>query len=213
MRNDTGTKGDKSLDNWNKASWYISLLSLPVEVTSQPVLIEDMKSCAMSVALWEIVNGEMLRKSRAHYTELGIVASVYDVVSFTAFKNTAIMCWSPLSFTRNFFLNLTETVPDFYCPLSDLPYAEFPGWDDDPTQFSPVCRSWFKEQMDEPIHNNPSDIYLYANEPIYGISTCAPVRKQTSIDDPGEIYAATCVDMASTGNLNDYFHMSVLENR
>ena len=46
---------------------------------------------------------------------------------------------------------------------------------------------------------------MFVNEPIIGISSCAPIRRKSGTSS--EIYAVTCVDVRATGDLNDFFDL------
>ena len=50
-----------------------------------------------------------------------------------------------------------------------------------------------------------TELYLFVNEPIIGISSCAPIRRKS--ETSSEIYAVTCVDVRATGDLNDFFDL------
>ena len=40
--------------------------------------------------------------------------------------------------------NLSSSgITDYSCTVDDLPFEEFPGWDD-PWAYSPLCRGWYK---------------------------------------------------------------------
>ena len=59
--------------------------------------------------------------------------------------------------------------------------------------------------MEANDYNIITEVFRFVNEPIYGLSVCAPVIKQKSADVSGEFKAATCVDVRATGAINDYF--------
>ena len=69
---------------------------------------------------------------------------------FSGFGQSAIMCQAPLQYSGNFHKNLsTSGITDYSCTESDLPFDEFPGWDD-PWAYSPVCRGWYSESNSLP---------------------------------------------------------------
>ena len=87
----------------------------------------------------------------------------------------------------------------------DLPYKSFPGWDD-PFQYSPVCRSWYKSTEETPNQNLITEPYLFVNVPLIGASACAPISR----DDYTDImYGTSCLDIILTGDLNDYFDLGI----
>ena len=49
---------------------------------------------------------------------------------------------------------------------------------------------------------------MFANEPTYGMSSCAPIHNITS----NSIYATTCIDIRATGELSDFFVLSEQDN-
>ena len=63
---------------------------------------------------------------------------------FSGFGESAIMCQSPLQYVGFMHKNLSSTkITDYSCTVDDLPFDEFPGWDD-PWAYSPLCRGWYK---------------------------------------------------------------------
>ena len=52
------------------------------------------------------------------------------------------------------------------------------------------------------MQNIISKAYLYANEPLVGISVCAPFF----MDDYDGIFGTTCLDVAPQGELGEYFN-------
>ena len=87
-------------------------------------------------------------KNYNYFSERDNTDKLYNTVSFTGFTESALMCQSPLDFQSYFMANLSESGIDGYdCPLSKLPYTDFPGWDDDKLQYSPACRDWFTDQI------------------------------------------------------------------
>ena len=61
MRNETGTVFDSALTNYEKGAWYISILPLPEEVKSLPIVRDDLKYSAAIQAMWERPMGKFLK--------------------------------------------------------------------------------------------------------------------------------------------------------
>ena len=114
--------------------------------------------------------------------------------TYAGFGASAIMCNAPLNYQGNFNKNLsTSLIKDEYSCTSDkLPFDEFPGWDD-PLQYSPMCRDWYLNSNDRPNQNFFTEAYLFANEPIMSISTCAPFFKEGYSNK--NIYGTSCIDI------------------
>ena len=90
--------------------------------------------------------------------------------SFIGLADSGMFCNSP--FAINFFYDEAISDPDYSCPAGDIP-LKYPNWDS--KWFSPVCRTWFQEQKENPNRNTLSDLYLYAGGDIYGLTPCAPI--------------------------------------
>ena len=103
-------------------------------------------------------------------------------------------------------------MPDYFCPLSKLPFNEsqLPDWNI--KSYNPLCRAWYKEAAEAYPYNLFSVIYKIAGSPIVGISECSPVIKRKSNQATGELYAAVCEDIRASGFLEDYFEFEKQKN-
>ena len=107
---------------------------------------------------------------------------------------------SPVIYQKYMHKNLAGTgILDYHCPVENLPYDQFPGWDD-PLAYSPLCRPFYKYQKANPLQNTISEAYLYVNEPIVGITACAPFFREGY----EAMYGATCIDVNPSGSLNEF---------
>ena len=46
--------------------------------------------------------------------------------------DSSLFCMSPVYYQRYMHKDLVGVIPGYYCPSENLPYEEFPGWDDEP---------------------------------------------------------------------------------
>ena len=109
-------------------------------------------------------------------TEAGLnagYAKIQDEGSFIGMANSAILCTHPVNY--NAYYNSSMTNNDYLCEEEDLPINP-PDWDS--KWYSPVCRSWFKDQRDNPSHGTLSDLYTFAEGEL-GLTQCAPIIEQT----------------------------------
>ena len=75
----------------------------------------------------------------------------YSETIASSFDSTSIFCMSPVIYQRYMHKNLTGTgILDYHCPVENLPYDQFPGWDD-PLAYSPLCRPFYKYQKANPM--------------------------------------------------------------
>ena len=135
----------------------------------------------------------------------------YVEQTYSGFDDSAVFCMAPMNYQRFFHKNLGggTGITGYSCPVSSLPYSEFPGWDD-PLAYSPLCRGWYISQKKFPNQNLITEAYLWVNEPLVGISVCAPFFMK-GYDG---IFGTNCLDVTPVGDLNDYFNLDeTLDNR
>ena len=73
-----------------------------------------------------------------------------------------------------------------------------------------MCRPWFKAVEATPKQNIITEAYLFANMPVLGISSCAPILTIRGKDRLGQqlensLFAVTCNDIRTIGRLDDFF--------
>ena len=130
----------------------------------------------------------------------------YVETIYSAFEASAVYCQTPLNYQRYFHRNLEHTgITGYSCPASKLPYDDFPGWDD-PLTYSPACRGWYAQVRENQNQNVITSAYLFANEPIWALSLCAPLY-----DEEINFRGTTCIDKTVQGDLNEYWNFNFVE--
>ena len=182
--------------NIEKIGWYISTKPLPDLIAYDPDVQHDLTACSAKAAMFTIPLNRVTTDVESEYA--------YIEYLFTGFGASAIMCMSPLNYQSMYHKSLSIT--GYSCLVDDLPFDEFPGWDD-PLTYSPVCRQWYKDQNALPRQNFFTKTYLFTNEPIIAISACAPFYKE---DHPElDMYGAFCIDITPTDDLNKFFDLDM----
>lgn len=104
---------------------------------------------------------------------------------------------------------MPELVPDYTCDASNLPF-EYASWN--PDWYSVVCRDWYKEQASKSNQNTMGDLYVFATDRVFGLTPCAPVRRYDTARQEFEFVAAFCIDVKSSGPLNEYYELAAQAN-
>ena len=115
--------------NIEKIGWYISTKPLPDLIAYDPDVQHDLTACSAKAAMFSIPLNRVTTDVESEYA--------YIEYLFTGFGASAIMCMSPLNYQSMYHKSLSIT--GYSCLVDDLPFDEFPGWDD-PLTYSPVCR-------------------------------------------------------------------------
>ena len=133
-------------------------------------------------------------------------AKAVGTEAFLGLSGSGMFCNAPFKLTS--FTSGPVNDPEYSCPSENLPFAD-ESWDS--KYYSPLCRSWYKDQKNRPEQNTLSDLYLFASEPILGLTSCSPIVKQTAqkVMLQEDFIGALCLDIDPSGSLKDYF---VLEN-
>lgn len=117
--------------------------------------------------------------------------------AFLGHKHSGLFCNTPFAINQFFNKPMVDD-QNYVCRASDLPH-EFSNWND--KWYSPVCRGWYKEQEQKPKQNTLSDLYIFANGSIFGMTPCAPIYDFSR----DEFEAALCMDIDPAGDLLQYY--------
>ena len=125
-----------------------------------------------------------------------------DSGSYLGLAESSIFCNSPLALNKFFSNEVSDA--DYSCPVSDLPF-EYPNWKD--KWYSPICRPWYQLQKDNPRQTTLGDLYQFANSDIQGITPCAPINRMAADveEDEDTFVGAICLDMAPSGDINEFY--------
>ena len=154
---------------------------LPEVIATDPEVVTDIINCAANTALNVRPTYGLSLSSDADQNE-------YIETIFAAFDLSTVYCQAPLNYNY-LFHKLISNPGDYHCPVEVLPFEEFPGWDN-PNAFNSFCRQWYKTCRERQNHSVITDAYLYFNEPIMGVSICAPV-----FDKQAVWRGVNCMDM------------------
>ena len=135
---------NKDLVNNSKTMWYLSIQPLPDIIKNNPRVQRDVATCSAITALM----------TRPMYSLLPPPIEndyKYRETTYSGFDNSAIFCTAPVEYQIFIHksLNNAEWFGEYSCPASNLPFDEFPGWDD-PYVYSPLCRGWYKACKEKP---------------------------------------------------------------
>ena len=127
---------DKSLANNDKQMWYILPKSLPEVIANDPRVQRDITTCSAITAL-------MTRPMYSLLPPFEEDEYKYIETTYSGFDDSAVFCEAPLEYKRYIHKSLKGTgITGYSCPASNLPFTEFPGWDDDQV-YNPLCRGWY----------------------------------------------------------------------
>ena len=82
-------------------------------------------------------------------------------ISLLVIHESAIQCSAPLTYAEYFFEDVKDPAdysctPDLNRTSSDLPFS-YRTWNE--KWYSPVCRDWYKLQVDNPTHGVDAQVF------------------------------------------------------
>ena len=95
------------------------------------------------------------------------------------------------------------TTPGYDCPASEVSPLVQDRWQSN--YYSPLCRTWFKGQLQDPYSSYVTPSYQFAGSRKFGMTNCAPVSDRSTPEQSAMFVATLCSDSDISGKILNYF--------